>query len=192
MARKLFALWFGLALAGASLTATVVVPAEFREVVSDATLIVRGRVTDVRSFVVVGNLIDSVATVAVESVLKGQADTFVPVRVPGGEVGRTRYVLLGAPTFRVGQQAVFFLKRGPDNAWRPIGLAMGVYRVQAEPSTGRPVVRPPVVPGRTAAARGPTTRGDTRRRSLPVTEFESLVRLVMAAPPAQAVPRGGR
>jgi hypothetical protein len=173
--------------AGASLTATVIVPAEFREIVTDAGLIVRGRVTDVRSFVAANNRIDSVATVAVDSLLKGQAETFVSVRVPGGEIGRTRYVLMGAPVFRVGEQAVFFLKRGPDSVWRPIGLTMGVYRLQGDASTGRPVVRPPVLPERT-----PATRGDVRRRMMPVSEFESLVRLVMAAPPAQAVPRGRR
>ena len=178
----------GLAVAATSLTATVVVPAEFREIVADAGLIVRGRVTDVRSLVAPNNTIDSVATVAVDSLLKGQAETFVSVRVPGGEIGRTRYVLMGAPTFRVGDRAVFFLKRGPDSLWRPIGLTMGVYRVQAEAPTGRPVVRPPVLPNRV----GGSTRGDVSRRLLPVSEFESLVRLVMTSPPAQAVPRGRR
>src|SRR5262245_26691371 len=86
-----------LMLAGVSTFATVVVPTEFREVVSGADLIVRGRVTDVRSFVVPGDGIDTVATVAVETVLKGQADTFVSVRVPGGEVGSTKFVMVGAP-----------------------------------------------------------------------------------------------
>ncbi len=187
MPRRLTALLVVLALAGVSLPATVVVPAEFREIVTDAGLIVRGRVTDVRSFVAANNTIDSAATIAVESLLKGQADTFVSVRVPGGEIGRTRYVMMGAPTFRVGDRAVFFLKRGPDSAWRPIGLTMGVYRLQADVSTGRPVVRPPVLADRTV-----TARGDVRRRMLPISEFESLVRLVMTSPPAQAVPRGGR
>ena len=189
--RLLVVLAAGLMVPSASILATVVVPAEFRQLVTESGLIVRGRVTDVRSFVAANNTIDSVATIAVETLLKGQAETFVSVRVPGGEIGRTRYVLMGAPTFRVGERAVLFLKRGGDNLWHPIGLTMGVYRVQAEAPTGRPVVRPPVLPDRTTPATGPT-RGDVQRRMMPVTEFESLVRLVMTTPTGQAVPRGGR
>ena len=183
-----------LVLAGTSVFATVVVPAEFREVVADAELIVRGQVTDVRSFVVPGDGIDTVATIAVESVLKGQAaDSFVSVRVPGGEVGSTKFVMVGAPTFRTGDRAVFFLKRTREAIWRPIGLTMGVYRVQAEPGTGRAIVYPPALPAASRTASTPTVvRGDPQRKLLPVSEFESLVKLVMSSPPAQAVPRGGR
>jgi hypothetical protein len=191
MTRRLMALFIGIAaILGVhhALEATLLVPAEFREVVSEATLIVRGTVTDVRSFVVSGNAIDTVATVAIATRLKGEADGFVGVRVPGGEVGRTRYVMAGAPTFRVGQHAVFFLKRASDASWRPIGLTQGVYRVQAEAGTGRAVIQTPVV---TQPARERVARGDVRRRALPVAEFESLVRLVLASPP-QAIPRSGR
>jgi hypothetical protein len=190
--RSLAAVIVAVGLAVASVGATLVVPADFRQVVTDAGLIVRGRVTDVRAVAVRGVGVDSIVTVAVEGVVKGQADTFVSVRVPGGEIGRYRYVMVGAPTFRVGQRAVFFLKRGADNFWRPVGLTMGVYRVQAAPVSGAPVVQPPLVAGRTASATGPAVRGDTRRRLMPVAEFESLVRLVMAMPPGQAVPRRSR
>lgn len=175
--------------------AHTVLPTEFREVVRDASLIVRGQVTDVRSVVVPGTGIESIATFAVEAVLKGQAGGFVYVRVPGGEVGRSKVVMVGAPTFRAGQRAVLFLRQSASDAsWRPIGLTLGVYRVQADPVNGRPVVQPPVVAGITAPARGPATRGDTRRRLMPVRDFESLVRVVVASPArqaAQAVRRGG-
>jgi hypothetical protein len=194
MTRRLLAVLLGgvVCLSGPSLHATLVIPAEFREIVADAVLIVRGTVTDVRSFVVSGSQIDSVATVAVEALLKGEADRFVPVRVPGGEIGRTRYVMTGAPVFRTGQRAVFFLKRGADAGWRIVGLTQGLYRVQIEPGTGRAVMQVPIVPGRTADATGPIARGDPRRRPIPISEFESLVRLVMANPGGQAVPRGRR
>jgi hypothetical protein len=148
--------------------ASVTIPTEFREVVRDASLIVRGRVTDVRSESVPGTGIESIATLAVESVVKGRASGFVYVRVPGGEVGRSRVVMVGAPTFRPGQRAVFFL--------RP---------------TGRAVVAPPLVGGITEARSGPAVRGDTRRRLMPVQDFESLVKLVMASTAGQAVIRGG-
>jgi hypothetical protein len=177
-----------LALAGATLTATVVVPVDFRQVVSESTVIVRGHVTDVRGVVVAAGGIDSVITVAVDSVIKGQADAFLSLRLPGGQVGATRMVMIGAPTLQVNQQAVFFLKPGPDNTLRPVGLSAGVYCVQPDPTTGRPVVAPPIVVGQTAS-RGVVVRGDPRRKLMPVQEFESLVKLVITAP--AAVPRGG-
>jgi hypothetical protein len=67
-----------------------------------------------------------------------------------------------------------------------------VYHVQAEPGTGRAIVYPPAVstPSRSTAAT--VVRGDPQRKLLPVSEFESLVKLVMSSPAPQAVPRGGR
>jgi hypothetical protein len=173
-------------LLGASLSATLVVPTEFKQVVAESTLIVRGHVTDVRGIVVPGKGIDSIVTVAVDSVVKGQADGFINVRLPGGEVGRTRTVMVGAPSLKVDQHALLFLKPGPDSTLRPVGLGAGVYVVQAEAQTGRPVVLAPVVAGQTAAA-GRTALGG-RRQMLPVSEFESLVKLVIEAP--RAVRRG--
>ena len=172
--------------------AHVAIPTEFRDVVSDASLIVRGRVTDVRSVSEPGRGIESIATVAVESVLKGTANSFVYVRVPGGEVGRRRVVMTGAPQFKAGQRAVFFLRPSAmDSSHRPVGLSLGVYRLQAEAATGRTLVAPPVVAGVTSASRGPVQRGDVRRQMMAVPEFEALVRLVMATPTGQAVRRGG-
>ena len=178
-------------LAAAPLTANLTISAEFRDVVRDATLIVRGRITDVRAIAVPDLGVETVGTIAVDAVLKGGTADFVSLRVPGGRIGRYRYVMTGAPTIAAGQQALFFLKQGSDGAWRPVGLTQGIYRVQAEPETGRPVVRPPLVAGQTMPAAGRIVRGDVRRRFMPVPEFESLVRLVMASPPARAVPRGG-
>ena len=172
--------------------ANTVIPTEFREIVRDASLIVRGHVTDVRSESVPGTGIESIATLAVENVIKGRASGFVYVRVPGGEVGRSRVVMVGAPTFRSGQRAVFFLRpAGSDSSYRPIGLSLGVFRVQAEPGTGRAVVAPPLVGGITQARSGPAVRGDVRRRLMPVQDFESLVKLVIASSASQAVIRGG-
>jgi hypothetical protein len=173
--------------------AHVWLPAEFRDVAHDATLIIRGRVTDLRAVRVPGAGIDTIATVAVESVLKGQGDRFVYVRVPGGELNGRKFVMVGAPTFAPGQRAVMFLRpSATDTTWAPVGLTMGIYRVQRDPATGRPVIHPPVITGRTAGASGTARRGDRDRKFLQVQEFESLVRLVLTSTPGQAVPRGGR
>ena len=178
-----------------TLTAHSVIPAEFREVVSEATLILRGRVTDVRAVeaTVAGQGVDSIATVLVENLLKGTpTSSFVYVRVPGGTIGSIKYTMVGSPTFKAGQRAIFFLKPGiTDPTYRPVGLTMGLYRIQAEPLTNRQVVEPPLVSDRTTAAAGPAVRGDVRRKLMPVDEFESLVKLSMATR-SIAAPRGGR
>lgn len=172
-------------LAAGSVSANLTVPAEFRDVVARAERIVRGTVTDVRSLAVPGRRVDSVVTVAIDTTLKGEGEPFVSFRVPGGTIGTRRFVMVGAPTFRVGQSAVWFLKRDPDEQWRPVGLSLGVYRVGREPRSGRLVVAPPVMAGWTTAPSGPVVRGDVRRQLLPVQEFESVVRLVLAG---QALP----
>jgi hypothetical protein len=162
----------------ATLIATVTDPLTLRQLAAGATLIVRGSVTEVRAFPAPGRGIESVATVAVERAIKGESEPFLAVRVPGGVVGRYRQVTLGAPALRLNQQAVFFLKRGADNAWRPVGMSAGVVRVRSETGTGRRLISPAVVQGQTASA-GLVVRGDDRRRSLSVEEFEALVALVM-------------
>jgi hypothetical protein len=190
--RKAALLLIACVCAAVPLSATLIVPAEFRQVVAESTLIVRGRVTDVRAVDVRDVGVETVVTVAVENVLKGQSERFVYLKVPGGEIGRYRFVMVSAPVFKTGQRAVLFLKRGADNFWRPFGLNQGVFRIHADPVSGLPVVPPPVVAGRNAPRTGPAERGDPRRKLMPIPEFESLVRLVMLTPPAQAVPRGGR
>ena len=188
--RRLTAFALALALAGVSLHASLILPADFRTVVNDASLIMRGRVTDVRSIEVPGVGVESVATFLVESVVKGNASGFVYVRVPGGIIGTRRYVTAGAPAFRVGQRALLFLRPGvSDSAFRPIGMTMGVYPIHVDATTGRTIVEPPVFASKTTNATGAVVRGDVRRRSVTVPEFESLVRQAMVAAPATA--KGG-
>jgi hypothetical protein len=122
-----------------------------------------------------------VVTIAVDAVLKGAAGPFVSMRVPGGVIGRYRTVMTGAPVMRMGEHAVFFLKRGPADTWWPVGLSQGIYRVSQASARVAPTVRPPVVAGVTTNASGPVVRGDARRTSMPLPEFESLVRLVATA-----------
>ena len=170
----------GLGLTAGTLVASTFLSAEFKEVVSEASTIVRGRVTDVRALRSPAGDVESVVTIAVEAALKGSADAFVAMRVPGGTIGRYRTVMVGAPVMQVGEQAVFFLKRGPGNSLWPVGLSQGIYRVSGPGAAGSVgMVHAPVLAGVTTNAAGPVVRGDSRRKALPVTEFESLVRLLL-------------
>jgi len=189
MPRAVSSLLIAVACLTRPLLATVVVPAEFKDIVADATLIVRGHVTDVRGIVVPDRGIETVTTIAVDRAIKGPSADFVSMRVPGGVVGRNRWVMVGAPVMRVGEQAVFFLKRDPDgNGWRPVGLGMGIYAIHASPAARTPVVDPPVIAGRTAAA-GRVVRGDSLRKPMAVSEFESLVRAVAFSQTTEATSR---
>ena len=161
------------------LPATVLVPAQFKEIVDDAALIVRARVTDVRAGVTPSRDVESIVTLAVDVTLKGASAEFVSIAVPGGTIGRFTTRMVSAPVLRVGQRALFFLKRDGRNAWRPVGLSMGVVPVHSDAVTGAAVVNAPAVLGQTADA-GLLVRGDSRRSTMPVGSFESLVRLVMA------------
>jgi hypothetical protein len=160
--------------------ATVVVPIAMHDLVGRAELIVRGRITDLRSVVPPDGGIATIATVHVTTALEGSAGPFISVRVPGGVIGRDRVVTIGAPVLRVDEEAIFFLDRGPDHLWRPIGLSAGVVPVRADTVSGAPVVMPPILAGRTASV-GRVVRGDIRRRAMAVESFESIVRIVLAA-----------
>ena len=92
-------LWLALALAllfVPSLDATVVLPAQFADVVSGSELIAYGRVTSVRAEWVDGRRrIQTLVTVDVLSWFKGGTGATLTFVVPGGEIGRYRNVLVG-------------------------------------------------------------------------------------------------
>jgi hypothetical protein len=162
------------------LAAHVEVPSDLRDVVAGATLIVRGHVTTVRAISSQLDGVETVATVAVDAVLKGSPQTFVDVHVPGGDMGRYRYTMTGAPTLRPDEQGFFFLQRLSDNTWHLVKLSAGVYLMHLD-SSGQMLVEPPVVPqpSRLGAAQ-PVVRGDTRRPPMTPDEFSSFVQLVIA------------
>jgi len=166
-----------------SLHATVTIPTDLADVVSIATVIVRGRVIDTRAFTDIANgPVTTAVTVSVSEVLKGPADRTVTFRVHGGDLGRYRQVMVGAPIFAVGDEAYLFLKRASDGALWTVGMGAGVYKVSAASVPGAaPVVNPPVIAGVTATAGAQVVRGDARRKPMPVSDFAGIVKLLMAA-----------
>jgi hypothetical protein len=188
MMRRLAATVAVVAALGASARATVTVPLDFRQVVSEASLIVQAHVTDLRA-VSTARGVETVATLGVDATLKGTADTFVSVRVPGGELGNVKVVAIGAPKISLGEVAIFFLKQGADGVLRPVGLAQGVYPVAQDPQTRQTAVNPPLAVGLTTGV-GPVVHGDPARQLMTVSEFSSLVHLVIASQ-ARVSPRGG-
>jgi len=163
-------------LCSASLDAMVVVPAEFNEMVSASQTIVQGRIVDVRSYETAGRrTIESLVTVQVVSALKGQPGTTAFFKLPGGQVGRYRRVMVGVPQFTPGDEVVLFLKGSAPAVPMPFGLTQGVYRVSRDVS-GRALVMPAI-----AGGAGRVVRGDPARRALELDAFTSMVRTIADA-----------
>jgi hypothetical protein len=177
-----------LCLAPAALCATVIVPAEFREIVSGADIIAYGRVaatsaewTDDRK------QIETLVTLQVGTYLKGGPGETLTFRVPGGEIGRYRNVMVGAPQFAEGEEAVVFLNTRAGGRPVVFGLNQGVFRVRLDSQTRRRVVTPPAL-----MARGDSpelvVRGAVDRRPVPLETFGAQVQSVLS----EAAPRGAR
>ena len=164
-----------------ALHATVIVPIEFRELVTTAPVIVHGQVVDVRSRWVDGRRsLETFVTVAAAEYLKGNLGEHVTVRVPGGQIGRYRTVFVGAPEFKEGDEVVLFLKQAGRSDLYIIGLSQGAFRVVPEPRTGRRVVTTPIVMGRGGDEPERIVRGDVTRKPVTVDAFRDAVRQVLA------------
>jgi hypothetical protein len=161
--------------ATAPLGATVLVPADVGELSRDAVAIARGRVVRVDAqWGDSRRSIDTIVTLAVEEYLKGSFGSTLQFRVPGGDLGRFRSVVVGAPEFAADDRVVVFLgARGPSVPYI-LGLSQGVFRV-VRGDDGWAVTPPPVFPS-TSGAAAPVVRGSATRRPMALADFEQRVR----------------
>ena len=167
-----------------TLAATVILPAEFREIVSGSQIIVHGRVVDVRSEWVDGrSRIESFVTIEAAAYYRGAPAPTITFRTPGGQVGRYKSVTVGAPEFRIGDEAVLFLK-SQGAVPQIFGVNQGLFRVRVDQRTGRRLVIRQTLMARGAAAER-VARGDRERRPLTLDAFGAQVRAVMQQGGAQ-------
>lgn len=161
------------------LHATVLLPAEFREIVHGSQVIVHGTVVDVRSTWTGDRLrIETVVTLEAASYLKGGPGERVTFRVPGGTIGRYRALLVGAPEFRAGDEVVLFLRADGPAVAHVFGLNQGVFRIRRELRSGRRVVVPPALLA-AADAPQPVARGSAARQPVPLDAFRAQVRAAL-------------
>ena len=154
--------------------ATTLVPLSFEQLVSESASVVYGRVVDVRSqWTADRRFIESVVSIEILKGMKGSARESMSFTVPGGQVGRYRNVIPGAPTFSAGDLAVFFLTAQGPRLPVTTGLTQGIYRVQRDSRTGEALVMPPVLE---PAAGGRIVRGDVGRKPISLAAFEGNVR----------------
>ena len=119
--------------------------------------------------------IETIVTLDVERYLKGSLGDIVEFRVPGGELGRFRNVVVGAPAFAVDERVVVFLgARGPSVPY-VLGLSQGVFRIAlAAGASGSVVTSPALFPLASGAAR--SCAAMQRGRQCPLADFEQRVR----------------
>jgi hypothetical protein len=172
----------------AALRATVIVPAEFREIVTGSDIIAYGRVVDTTvEWSDDRKRVDTLVTLQVGTYLKGGPGETLVFRVPGGQVGRYRNVMVGAPQFVAGEEAVVFLNvRGSDHPF-VFGLNQGVFRVRLDDRTKRRVVTPPALMARGDAPEV-VVRGSPSRAPVPLETFGAQVQTVLT----EGVARGAR
>ena len=164
----------------APLGATVLVPAEFREIVTGSEIIAFGRVIDAAAeWGERRERIDTIVTMQVGTYLKGGPGETIEFKVPGGQIGRYRNLMVGAPIFESGDEAVVFLTARAGDRPTVFGLNQGVFRVRVDALTKQRIVVPPAL-----MAQGPSAevvvRGSAARRSVPLETFGSQVRTVIA------------
>jgi hypothetical protein len=156
----------------------VLLPADFTQMVTESRAIVHGRVVDVRAQTTGDRRsIETIVTLAAVEQLKGNLGSSVTFKVPGGQIGRYRRVLVGAPVFQRGDDVIVFLSARAPAIPYLYGLSQGVYRV-ARGADGREVVTSPPVMARGAGSER-IVRGDPARRPLAVDEFARTVRAVL-------------
>src|SRR5262245_59033800 len=113
MVHRIFRLLLTAALAmtvQAALEATMFVPTSFQDLVTDARTIVHGRVIDVRGeYAGEPRRIVTMVTLQAAQYFKGATSGEVQFLVPGGTLGRYRTIVVGAPSFRAGEEVVVFL-----------------------------------------------------------------------------------
>ncbi len=172
----------------AAVRATVIVPADFRDIVNGSDIIAYGRVLDLT--VERGDdlkRIDTLVTLQVGTYLKGGPGATIVFTVPGGEIGRFRNVMVGAPRFIVGEEAIVFLNvRGSERPF-VFGLNQGVFRIRIDDLTKRRVVTPAALMARGDVA-DIVVRGTAARRPVPLETFGAQVQTIVS----EAVARSAR
>ena len=165
--------------------AMVYVPMTFKALVTEARVIVVGRVAGTDAQWTDGRRsIETLVTIDVEQYLKGDMGRSVTIRVPGGQVGPYLSLMPGAPRFAPGDQVVLFLAGDGPTIPHVLALGQGVFRVVTDAASGARTVIPELL---TAASAGAVAvvRGDPARRPAPLDRFSADVRALAAGATAR-------
>lgn len=151
--------------------ATVVVPADLTDLTRMARVIARGAVVAVEARRTDdGGTIETIVTLVPQVYLKGTLGNTVRFRVPGGQLGPLRRVVVGAPQFVAGEEVVVFLDAVSPAVPNIVGLNQGVFRLVRDAGGLVQVTPPPLL--RSPGGAAPIVRGDGRLRPMELAAFE--------------------
>src|SRR5947207_15639611 len=124
-------------------SATIVVPPTFEQLVQQAELIFQGTVTDVRS-VWEGEgaqrHIDTYIRFQIDENVKGNATSSYTLRVLGGTVGDETMEVTDSPKFKVGDREILFVEHNNEQFVPLVGISHGRFHLQRDDQTGRDFV----------------------------------------------------
>jgi hypothetical protein len=180
MQRRRIAMIAMFVLAAASVVrTTVLVPVDVATLAREARTIARGSVVRVESqWTADRRGMETIVMLQVESSLKGSSGHTVRFRVAGGQLGRYRHLVVGAPVFGVGQRVVVFLSAEGAALPHVLGFNQGVFRVASQ--AGQLMVMPPPSMSR-GALPARIVRGDRSRRAMALGDFEREIRRLTGA-----------
>lgn len=146
---RVFALFCAVSLLSfAPARATSVIAPSFDDLVTKAECVITGDVTGLRSeWTGEGQQrhIVTYVTLNVLRTLKGEVASALTLRVFGGTVGTDTMEVADAPTFRVGERQILFVRNNGRQFIPLVGIMHGQYRVtdsdQIADHAGRPLLR---------------------------------------------------
>jgi hypothetical protein len=161
---------------------TVLLPADLADLIAESRAIVHARVIDVRSHLTNGQRdIETLVTVEIAEYFKGDLGPTLTFRVPVGEVGAFRRIVVGAPEFRAGEEVVLFLNSQGPTIPHVLGLSQGVFRVVHDARAGVKMVTPPALVTRTESGETQrVVRGEAGRVPMPLQTFGGEIRRIKA------------
>jgi hypothetical protein len=109
--------------------------------ISEADLIVRGRVEKIKHQQAAdGRSVTTVVTVSVDRQFKGPHVSSVDIEQPGGSIGEMVQAVPGSPEFSSGEDVVLFLKRQRGGTFKIVGGKQGKFTAKIQPQSNNWVV----------------------------------------------------
>jgi hypothetical protein len=113
----------------------------FDRLISEADLIVRGRVEKIKNQQAAdGRSATTVVTVSVDRQFKGPDVSSVDIEQPGGSIGEMVQAVPGSPEFSSGEDVVLFLKRQRGGTFKIVGGKQGKFTAKIQPQSNNWVV----------------------------------------------------
>ncbi|UCG52212.1 MAG: hypothetical protein JSW58_01255 [Candidatus Latescibacterota bacterium] len=154
--------------------ATQIVYRTPKQMGEQASLVVQGKVTSVRSFWNERRTkIFTETFVQIDEAYKGTNPGSVRIIQLGGTVGKIKVTVAGALQWRPGEEVLLFLEEATPDAYHVSGFSQGKFSVERDPVTGEAFVRRPALEGAEVLGAPPSEEPMTTSRvvKVPLTQF---------------------